>query len=300
MTEKQRSMTTKQQAKAATEAATPPPLFKVLPKLWHHSNTTDDRRNKRYQRRVRFGVNVLVRDYGAQHKLNDRVHWQTETVRSPFGYARDALDEVMTACPWPVRIKESTFHSASTTLSEKERAEHNNEYECVISFVFVATFHASKPSQIPSEAYCMAALGGADRLGPYMADALERGFETAHEEKLVYERARIASLMVKDYAERVDASALKNVRFEQRYAALVAEYKAELEVQTAELLTELGDKHGVTWSDAPDYVPDERSTKAAKATLPKVIANKNSPAERGSFFESAGQNKLAVDIEDVR
>jgi hypothetical protein len=249
---------------------------------------------------VRFGVNILIRDYGAQRKLDDRVHWQTESVRSPLGYARDALDKAMAECPWPVRVKESTYHGGSSRLTERERTACDDEYEYSIGYAFVATFHAPKPSKIPSEEYCMAALGDADNLGPFMAEAMERGFETAREEKRAYERARIASLMVVDYAERVDDRALKNVRFEQRYAALVAEYKAELEVQTAELLTELGAEHGMTWSDAPDYVPDERSTSAAKATLPKLIANKNSPAERGGFFHSAGQSKMAVDIEDVR
>ncbi len=290
-------MTDKQQAEASTETPDVPPI-KVDPELWHHSESKDDRRNKSYYRKVMFGVRVFFRDSDTRYAADRHIHHQSGA-STQLGYVNAAIDTALKEHTWPVRVQRHVGWGSDFRACSKRDKGGSEGYEFVYSLACTAMFTADKPSLIPSEDECIEQLGGADAISKLLVEAIEHGLWRAQDERDAYERARVASLMVSDYAERVEQRALKNTRWDQRYAALVAEYKAELEIQTAELLAELGDEPGVKWSDAPDFVPDERSTKAAKATLPKIIAEKRSPAKRGLLFRTSS-DKLAVDVEDVR
>lgn len=285
---------TEQQQVETTDAADELPPIKIGQKLAHWSEAKDDRRNKSYCRKVRFGVTVQFRDWQAYQNAIRRVG----SSESRLGFVHDALRVVMGACPWPVPIKPCDHAGGVRPLYDSEKAAGTG-YEYTMTLVYGGVFVADKPSLIPSEEYCINALGGADNLVRLLTDTIEHGLAQADNEREAHERARIASLMLNEYTTRVEQRALKNTRWEQRYMALVAEYKAELEIQTAEVLAELGDEHGITWNDAPGYVPDARSTAAAKAELPKVIAKKGSPAERGGFFLTH-DDKMAIDVDSVR
>jgi hypothetical protein len=270
------------------------PTMRVESDTRVHSDTTDDRRAKRYTRDVTVGVRVLVRDWEVREDLDRNFRNVGEGWTTPLTYVKQAVCAAFDGAPWPTKV---TIECGGFGTPYGEAADEG--WDFYVTYYIDAKFRAAKPSKILSEDECLARLGGADNIGARIREGIYAGLTKAKETKAAVERSRIASLILSDYAERVEERALKATRYTQRLAALEAEFKAELEAQTAALLSELGDSCGVTWDDAPDFVPDERSTKAAKAKLPERIARTSAPHKRGFMLGDSRSDKYAISVEEV-
>lgn len=289
----------KRRAKLAAKQKEREKLQKNLPAIrvgstpWVTSTTTDDRRNKVYKRVVNVGIRMTVRDHRVREKFDNTLAYGNPSVPSPWNFVRTAIDEAFAGAPWPVYAKIVSSGLDSLLFNDRETGwDYGNVYH------IEATFRAGKPSKILSEEECVAMLGGADAIAKHLHDAVERGLGKAKLAVKAVERVRIAALVLDDYAERVDQRAQEATRYQQRLAALKAEYDTEVEVQTAKLLAELGDECGVTWEDAPGFVPDPRSTAAAKAKLPERVSRMFAPHKRGGIFPGTTEHQY-VTMEDV-
>lgn len=261
----------------------------VKRQAWASSSTEDDRRNKRYSRTVKIGGTVLVRDYHARRWLGERIDYR-EGVESPWQYMREALSEEFASDEVRVEIGcADGFFPARTEDRDAGWSYHLQPY-------VTRRFAADKPSQIPSENECLEALGGRDVVGARIQHAVEAGLAKAEKIEAACERARIADIIVDEYAKRVDERAKRAVRYEQRLAALKAEYETERDVQAVQLLEELGDDVGLDFEDG--YEPDERSVAAAKAKLPERVARLGAPHTRSRFLPSS-DDTACVSLDEV-
>ena len=171
-------------------------------------------------------------------------------------------------------------------------------YQHEVTFIVTRRFVADKPSQIVSDEEAfqgMRAKQLADDLPRYIENAIAK----VAEHMAAAERARLGNIICNHYADIVRSRAKKAVRWSQRLAALEAEFKAEVETQAVELLTELGDdKLGFEFEDG--FQPDPRSVVAAKEHLPKVAAEMKAPTRRSMFPRSLTEDQGPVTAEDVK
>lgn len=254
------------------------------------STAKDDRRNKHYSRTAHMGCTILYATYEG-HELLSRgrytgsVHVDSAAsfIRAEFEAQRDERRPVI-----DLDLDWSTH--------DRNKPE-GDEWKARLRITTRRKFRADKPSQIPSEEECIEAMGGLDDFIDWAHRVAEAGlaaFEAAYAKA---EQARIASMMVSEYRSRIVEAAKVETRYEQRLAALTAEFQAEIEVQTAKLLSELNGEAGVTWEDAPGYVPPAEVTAAAQRKLPEAMARVKAPHQRSPLFDrNAGQD---VSVEDL-
>jgi len=259
------------------------PSVKIEDEVWTSTEKEDNRHYKRYTRTVRVGVTMLVRDYRTQDRLRSSFGQgylpDGEYARTYWGYIDSAIEEAFAGAPWPCRVK---LDGGGTSCTYGKRKDEGWDYHA--SFYISATYRAPKPSKIPSEEQLLEWLGGADNIGSHLRAAILKGIQRAKEAAAAVERARIANIILGGYVEQVDEKSREAVRYNQRLAALNAEYEAEREVQCAKLLSDLGDdKCGIEWSDDASFKPDPRSIAAAKAKLPERVARLHAPTRRSPF-----------------
>lgn len=264
----------------------------------HNSQKTDIRKHKIYRRDVGVTLMLYMQD-GYDRKLQYlsiegengyRSGWHVviETLRSTLEQEGYSDFEVRTSAGW-----------ISSVGKDKKRREAGLErWEC---FSVTRRFEADKPSQIITEEEAFASLTqgkGVEVLGDAMVTGVMNGLAKFRLIEATQERARIGNLLVNHYGDMVKERAKKATRFEQRLAALVAEYKAEVETQTADMLNELGeDELGFEFEDG--FTPDPRSVAAAKAYLPQVVAKMALPHQRSAFPRTLREDKGPITEKDV-
>jgi hypothetical protein len=275
------------------------PTIEVGKDAWSVSNKTDDRRSKVYNRDVRVGLPLYVRDWETRNRVLETVGRgylpDDDYPRSLFERIRVGIEEAIADNTWPCEV---CVCSDSTGVTSGE--PHDAGWDYRVDFYLEATWTAPKPSKIPSKDEVIRALGGLELIGAKLRAGIEAGIAKHRETVEAVNRARVANLVLESFIDQVDEATAEVTRYKQRLAALNAEYKAELEAQCTKLLADLGDEVDVKWEE-PDFEPDPRSVTAAKAKLPEAIARLNVPNERGGsrLPSPGGMNFSLIKVSDV-
>jgi hypothetical protein len=158
--------------------------------------------------------------------------------------------------------------------------------------VFSATFRmeAERPKEIPDKEFMLSALGGEE----VMKSTFTRYAELAEEYTKMYEHEeevkRQANNIVRHFTEEACAEAKKVVRYEQRMAALQAEYVAEVE---AVVKANMNDWKATLVKD------NDVITEAIKLGMEHVPAHAVGAAKKTGVFRSGNTDPVKYDVATI-
>lgn len=287
-------------------------LLHVEDKLYVNSERVDKRREKHYGREVRIGVNILVKDWSGREYLLYGKHRNmgqsspSACIRHQLQTAIDKLNVKLAR----LLLENHGGHGLKYyddnigIMRTYERQPFHKDFLYQVMYWYKMFVRADRPKLIKSEDECLSLLGSREEIQAAMVEAARSGLAEAVDYEHAEERARIANIILGHYIEVVDERARTVVRYKQRLAALTAELEAEYQTQCSALLEELDrdcdcDDCDIQWSDAPDFVADERSVKAALSKLQERVEAMRAPHRRSRFpFED--ESEKSIKPEDVQ
>jgi len=269
--------------------------IKVGSELHLHSTKTDNRRDKRYHRTVTATVSVLLANWGTSDVLTRNVDYNSTTgtgAPSPARLIHVQLKNLADGFTKQTPAKVQVVSDSHCSHAGVKASADGYEYE--VTYGLRARFDADKPSEISSEKECIELLGGNDELRDRIRKAIQGGLDEAEVERERYVRVANADHLLDSFLKVCRERAQQAVRYEQRQAALDAEYLAEVKVQTERFVAE----DGTELSFAENFNPDERAIKAALGKLVDKAADEVAPHVRfGRLPTSAARSDF--NVEDV-
>ncbi len=183
----------------------------------------------------------------------------------------------------------SPFFSALKVLAENHSFS-NIYWSCQrgeTSFTFSWITDVTKPSEIPDEATMLKRLGGKERLRTLLEEWAEVAERHRDAYALTIDTNRHANHLVRHYTEAACGLAKGVVRYEQRLAALKAEYVVEVEVQVSKNI-----KQWTEDCEKDDDVLNEAIPHAMKA-LPEYA---DESAKTTGLFRSGNIDPVKVSL----
>lgn len=226
------------------------------------------------------------------------IHWRAlesyKTRGGPY-VARVSLVGTFASEDWRAREKltphvraaaEAACTEVSGLLPQPDKAlsveisTHLFESNGMLGVSWTVEITYARPKDMPASAQgSLDALGisGCDDVSafaPIVRSAIEAGIKARDDAERDERELRWANTVVRHYAERVRQMARSVCRYEQRMAALQAEYRAERAAQAAKLITEHDGE--IQFADATEPLPSH-VVRAALAALPGAVEHEPGP-----------------------
>lgn len=189
-------------------------------------DTTDDRRNKYYDRIVFFGALAWVPHHDRQHSRTPSPTDVQERFHRKLKRLTDQEVESAFGCP-------VTFRTSSSGWGFWSHREHEAENGSLSRMSWHVKLRVSKPSLIPDEE---TALRWAEEVGlPILRKAYAEAFAARAEYVRRLIAAEEATHLSKTFAKRAVNEARDVCRYEARLAALRAELEVEVQTQVEKM-----------------------------------------------------------------
>lgn len=210
------------------------------------SETTDDRRNKRYSRTLTIAVY-----FGEPGGTPEHIDWFRQVPTSAL--VRNLLETAR--CKLAERIAEPAGDIKPflevVTLTPNDVTGDSSVGWRGITIWLRFILRTSKPSLIPPDDVCLAALSqGRGILGLWdeLLPAIDAAFDERVREDQIKARLRESNHVLDQLVAEIVEESREACRWEQRYAALVAELNAEKRLRAHKAAAKLREE-GLTYSD---------------------------------------------------
>lgn len=257
------------------------PLKVIGRKTSLYTREVDERKDKRYGREVHLLVQFEFANSSDAEAFEDRVRVvHDHDCPKITTLIADAIRDALPAGPDAEHTKWRPHHHSF--FQSSKGAYYDWHVHCFVP--------AEKPRFTLPEDVCFARTG-AHELAQELLEVAEHLLFTYPERQAAYARASYAEHVLNVVVGRARERARTETRWEQRLAALRAEFEAELGLQAK----------AIAWDEltGDDGEPiDPRVIAAAREALPQRMKAEHAPG-RHPFAGMSGERKRYVSVEDV-